>query len=70
MENEIITNNTRSAGKSYKEQQKFYRNLYKNRGRLVWLSKDPKNPIIKGRTYVKKNEEKEINNANGDIKNT
>ena len=64
MENEIVTNNTRSAGKSYKEQQKFYRNLYKNRGKLVWLSKDPKNTIIKGRTYIKKEDE----NGNSDIK--
>lgn len=51
--------------KNYKEQQKFYHHMYKNRGKIFWLSKDPKNPIIKGRTYVKG---KEKENANGDIK--
>lgn len=48
---------------NYKETQKFYRNMYKNRGKLVWLSKDPQNPVIKGRTYIKVKEEEKKNGS-------
>jgi hypothetical protein len=46
----------------YKEEQKKYRDMYKDRGKFLWLSKlQPtvingkviKNPLTKGRTYVK-----------------
>lgn len=51
---------------SYKEKQKKYRDMYKNRGRWAWISKLPdrevlgkkeKNPLNKGRTYIKKEHE-------------
>jgi len=50
----------------YKAKQKKYRDMYKNRGKMVWVSKLPdreilgkkvKNPLNKGRTYVKKEQE-------------
>lgn len=51
---------------SYKEKQKKYKEMYKNRGKWVWISKLPdrevlgkkvKNPLNKGRTYIKKEQE-------------
>lgn len=39
----------------YKEKQKMYRDLYKQRGKTVWVSKEKGD--IKGRTFVKKEEE-------------
>jgi hypothetical protein len=44
---------------NYKEKQKKYKEIYKNRGRTIWYSTDPTNPLAKGKTYVKPKEEKE-----------
>lgn len=37
---------------NYKEKQKKYKELYKNRGRTIWYSTDPTNPLAKGKTFV------------------
>lgn len=51
---------------NYKDEQKKYKQMYKERERFFWLSKLPPreingkvidNPLIKGRTYVKPKEE-------------
>ena len=39
----------------YKEKQKMYRDMYKQSGKIVWVSREKGD--IKGRTYVKKDEE-------------
>lgn len=39
---------------TYKEKQRKYEEMYKNRGKVVWVSKEPNNGIIKGRTYINK----------------
>lgn len=44
---------------NYKEKQKMYKELYKNRGKTIWYSTDPTNKLAKGKTYVKPKEEKE-----------
>jgi len=43
----------------YKEKQRKYKELYKNRGRTIWYSTDPNNKLAKGKTFVKPKEEKE-----------
>ena len=40
---------------NYKEEQKKYRDMYKNRGKIFWVSIDKSNPIVKGRTYINPN---------------
>lgn len=40
---------------SYKEKQRLYETINKERGKMVWVSKEKGD--IKGRTYVKKEEE-------------
>lgn len=42
---------------NYKEKQKKYKEIYKNRGKTIWYSKDPENGITKGKTFVKPKEE-------------
>lgn len=49
---------------NYKEKQKKYKELYKNRGRTIWYSTDPTNKLAKGKTYVKPKEEKEKEKCN------
>lgn len=53
----------------YKAKQKKYREMYKNRARWVWISKLPdreilgkkvKNPLNRGKTYIKKEHENDI----------
>lgn len=46
---------------TYKEKQRKYEEMYKNRGKTVWISIDKKNPIVKGRTFINplKQEKKE-----------
>ncbi len=56
MNNEVIIDSGKSAGKSYKEQQKFYKNLARSKGKILWVSKDPTNPLAKGKTYIKKDD--------------
>lgn len=54
----------------YKEEQKKYREMRKNNVRWFWISKLPdreilgkkeKNPLNKGRTYIKKEHENDDN---------
>ena len=56
----------------YKEDQKKYRQMYKEREKFFWLSKLPpreingktvKSPLTRGRTYIKPKEEV-TNNGN------
>lgn len=54
----------------YKAKQKKYRDMNKYNVRMVWISKDLSQPLIKGRTYVKPKEEikdakivKKVNNG-------
>lgn len=46
---------------NYKENQKKYKELYKNRGRTIWYSKDTTNGILKGRTFIKPKEKEKEN---------
>ena len=39
----------------YKEKQKMYKRMYKERGKMVWVSKERGD--LKGRTFVKEKEE-------------
>lgn len=43
---------------NYKEKQKQFRDLYEQRGKILWVSKDNSQSIIKGRTYVNKSKNK------------
>ena len=44
---------------NYKEEQQKYRDMLKHNVRMIWVSKDLSQPLIKGRTYIKpKDEEK------------
>lgn len=48
---------------NYKEKQKQFKDLYEQRGRTIWISKDgSQNGIIKGRTYVNKSKNKKGKN--------
>ena len=62
MKKEIIDMNR----EDYRAKQKQYKEIQKNRGKWLWISKLPdrvingkveKNPLNKGRTYVKKDGE-------------
>lgn len=45
---------------NYKEKQRKYEELYKNRGKVFWVSIDKSNPIVKGRTYINSNKKKKV----------
>lgn len=51
----------------YKEKQKMYKKMYKERGKFVWISKEKGD--IKGRTFVKKEQEKEVTKKQEEVNN-